>query len=101
MVNAQWIDAVIGGCATVMLGGVLLFVLRTMNAEIRTKQDSNACNERHESIKKDFARGERSFDALRNDIRSLTAAQSQTNILLARIDERISAHIDNPNRKES
>ena len=85
----EWIQLVVGIVSAVFLSALVIYNFRVIHSRVDSKMDKSACLAQHEAIKKDFARGEKSFDGLRKEIKELAKAQGTTNTLLGRLDERI------------
>ena len=93
MGNTVWLQIVVGTSIVLLNGSVFIYVLRTFKAQIDCMADKTLCNERHERINTDLSRGREEFKDLRQDIKTLTLIQGETNTLLGQIKQQIEDHL--------
>ena len=93
MGNTIWLQITVGALIVLLNGGVFIYVLRTFKTQIDCKADKNLCKERHERINTDLSRGREEFKDLRQDIKTLTLIQRETNTLLGQIKHQIEDHL--------
>ena len=93
MVNTIWLQTIIGALIVLLNGGVFIYVLRSFKTQIDCKADKTLCDERHERINTDLSRGREEFKDLRQDIKTLTLIQGETNTLLGQIKQQIEDHL--------
>lgn len=88
-----WLQITVGALIVLLNGGVFIYVLRSFKTQIDCKADKALCNERHERVNVDLSRGREEFKDLRQDIKTLTLTQGETNTLLGQIKQQIEDHL--------
>ena len=83
-----WLQIVVGVLTVMASGGLLLYILRRIDTQIKSKVDCDTCRLKHLALEKENSNIQKTLVSIQACINSIKAGQDEYKVLLARLDER-------------